>query len=512
MSSTTTAETTCADVLIVGSGFSGLGMAINLLRSGRKDFVIIEKAHEVGGTWRDNTYPGSACDVPSHLYSFSYAQNPDWTRRYPAQSEIYDYLRRVADAYDLRPKIRFGTEMTSARWDDGHQVWRVSTAGGHTYTARVLVSGIGGLHIPHVPEFPGRDEFRGDSFHSSQWRHDIDLTGQRVAVVGTGASAIQFVPHIAQLVERIAVYQRTAPWVLPRPDRPIPERARTLFRSVPGAQRVYRDSLYWRLEARALGFNGHPALLQAAERLVASRIDRKVEDPELRKQLLPDYRLGCKRALFANDYYPTFNRDNVDLVTGAVQRITATGIVGSDGVERAADVIIYATGFHVNDSFEYVDVVGRDGISLREQFSVKGIETYLGINVDGFPNFCFLLGPNTGLGHNSVVFMLEQQARYVVRLLDAMDARGVRTVEVRSQAQDRYNVEIQKKLDQGIWSTGGCTSWYLDLQGKNRSIWPGFTFSYWWRTRTVDPEAYEWGREPRTCDGQPEQTAAASVG
>jgi cation diffusion facilitator CzcD-associated flavoprotein CzcO len=496
---------TTTDVLIIGTGFAGMGMAINLRRSGREDFLLLEKADEVGGTWRDNTYPGCACDIPSHMYSFSYAQNPDWTRSYSYQPEIYAYLRTVADEFDLRDKIHFRTEMTSAAWDDDEQLWRVTTADGATYAARVLVSGIGGLHIPHVPDLPGRDDFEGVAFHSAQWRHDVDLTGKRVAVVGTGASAIQFVPQIAGQVEQLTVFQRTPPWVLPKPDHPIPERARALFRTVPGAQRAYRDLVYWVLEARALGFNGHPRILQLAEKMVGRQIERTVADPALREQLVPDYRMGCKRVLIANDYYPTFNRDNVDLVTGPVERVTPRGVVGPDGVEREVDVIIYGTGFHVTDAFEYVDVTGRDGVTLWEQFQKEGIETYLGINVAGFPNFSFLLGPNTALGHNSVVFMIEQQAKYVVRMLDAMDARGVRAVDVRADAQARYNEEIQAKLERGIWSTGGCTSWYLDTQGRNRTIWPGFTFAYWWRTRSVDQDAYTWGLPAR----RPAPTEAA---
>jgi cation diffusion facilitator CzcD-associated flavoprotein CzcO len=504
-----TPRCTTTDVLIIGSGFSGIGMAINLRRSGREDFVIIDKAGEVGGTWRENTYPGCACDVPSHMYSFSYALNPDWTRSYSRQPEIWDYLRRVADDFGLKPKIHFGTEMTSARWDESDQVWRVSTAQGVTYTARVLVSGIGGLHIPNVPDLPGQDEFEGVAFHSARWRHDVDLTGKRVAVLGTGASAIQFVPEIARQAGQVTVYQRTAPWVLPKEDGPIPERTRAVFRTVPGAQRAYRNALYWSLEARALVFNGHPALVSVAERMVSRHLERSVDDPKLRSRLVPDYRLGCKRVMLSNDYYPTFHRDNVHLVTGAVERLTPTGVVGADGVERDVDVVIYGTGFHVSDSFEYLDVVGRDGSELREQFQKEGIETYLNINVVNFPNLCFVLGPNSGLGHNSVVFMIEQQVAYVIRLLDEMDARGVRSVEVRPQAQDRYTEQVQTKLEKGIWSTGGCTSWYLDSQGKNRSIWPGFTFAYWWRTRTVDTDAYVWGLPAKQRPGTQKETAVA---
>ena len=276
---TTTPPSTTTDVLIVGSGFSGMGMAINLRRSGREDFIVIDKADEVGGTWRENTYPGCACDIPSHMYSFSYALNAEWTRHYSQQPEIWDYLRRVADDFDLRPKIHFSTELTGARWDETDQVWRVRTAHGPTYTARVLVSGVGGLHIPNVPDLPGQDQFSGVTFHSARWRHDVDLTGTRVAVLGTGASAIQFVPEIATRAGQVTVYQRTAPWVLPKADGHIRERTRAVFRRVPAAQRAYRDAIYWLLETRALAFNGHPTLLKAAERLVSRQIERSVKDP-----------------------------------------------------------------------------------------------------------------------------------------------------------------------------------------------------------------------------------------
>lgn len=480
------------DVVIVGTGFSGLGMAIQLRACGRDDFLVLEKAHEVGGTWRDNTYPGCACDVPSHMYSFSYEQNPHWTRSYSAQPEIFDYLRRVTDEHDLRRSIRFGVEVESASWDEDVQRWTVTAADGRTFECRVLVNAIGALHIPNVPDLPGRDEFAGPAFHSARWRHDLDLTGKRVAVVGTGASAVQFIPQIADQVRELHVFQRSAPWVLPKPDHAMPPVARAAFARVPGLQRAYRSLLYWVLESRAVGFNGHPGILEAAEKIARAHVRRSVRDPATRAALIPDYRLGCKRVLIGNDYFQTYEKDHVHLHGNGVQRLTRDGVVGVDGIEHEVDVVIWGTGFHVTDSFEQLRITGRDGRDLAKTFAADGIETYLGMNVAGFPNMVFLLGPNTGLGHNSVVFMIEQQAKYVVRLLAEADARGNAAFDVTRTAQDRFNAVVQDKLSRGIWSTGGCTSWYLDSHGKNRTLWPGFTWRYWLATHKVDAGAYRW--------------------
>lgn len=484
--------TTRSDVLIIGTGFSGLGMAIKLREVGRQDFLLLEKAYEVGGTWRENTYPGCACDIPSHLYSFSYEQNPHWTRSYSPQPEIHAYLRRVADDYDLRRSIRFGVEVASARWEADEQRWTVTAVSGEVYSCRVLVSAIGALHIPHIPELGGVEEFTGPAFHSAQWRHDIDLTGKRVAVVGTGASAIQFIPEIAKQASEVRVFQRSAPWVLRKPDHALSERTRTAFRRVPGLQRAYRDLLYWVLESRAVGFNGHPRLLQVGEKMMRRYVERTVSDPATRELLIPDYRLGCKRVLTSNDYLELFEQPHVSLHGHGVRSLTPHGVVGGDGVEHEVDVVIWGTGFHVTDSFSQLHVTGREARDLAKTFERDGAEAYLGVSVAGFPNLVMLLGPNTGLGHNSVVFMIEQQVKYVLRLLDAAEARSAAAFEVTRTAQDRFNRSVQAKLARGIWSTGGCTSWYLDSSSRNRSIWPGFTWRYWLQTLRVDAAAYRW--------------------
>lgn len=479
------------DVLIIGTGFSGLGMAIQLRKAGRRDFLLLEKAQDIGGTWRDNTYPGCACDVQSHVYSFSYEQNPTWTRSFSSQPEIWEYLKQVTDKYELREHIHFGAEMSGAYWDEGQRRWLVTTTSDDTYSAPVVVSGVGALHVPRMPELPRRERFAGKVFHSARWEHDYDLAGKRVAVIGTGASSIQFVPQIAREVDELYLFQRTPPWIMPKLDHAMPEFVKQLFQKVPGVQRLYRSALYWLLESRAIGFNGHPALLKAGEAIGKKLITRQVKDPTLRGRLRPDYTMGCKRVLIANDYYPVFNRDNVHLVTDRIRELTEHGVVAADGVEREVDVIIYGTGFHVTDGLAHLDIVGRDGANLAKDFAEHGMRTYLGITVANFPNLFFLLGPNTGLGHNSVVFMIEQQVKYVLRALELMNEVGADAMEVRASAQRRFNSEIQRKLANGVWSTGGCLSWYLDAKGVNRTIWPGFTWRYWMRTRKVKLSDYE---------------------
>lgn len=476
--------------IVVGTGFSGLGMAIELRRAGREDFVVLEKADDIGGTWRDNTYPGCACDIQSHMYSFSFAQNPDWSRSYSAQPEIWRYLRRVTDEYDLRRHIHFGVEMTGARWDEDEHRWHVTTAGGTEYVGRYLVAGIGGLHIPRVPRLPGLEDFAGTVFHSARWDHEYSLAGKRVAVVGTGASAVQFVPRIAPEVAKLTVFQRTPPWIMPKADVAIPEWAKRVFRGVPGAQRLYRSLLYWMLEARAIGFNGRPGLMRLAQRIALAHLRRAVADPELRRKLTPDYVMGCKRVLIANDFYPALTRPNVEVVTDGVAEVRENSIVDSAGVEHEVDAIILGTGFHVTDAFDYLDITGTGGRDLAKQWRASGIQTHLGITVAGYPNLFFLLGPNTALGHNSVVFMIESQIRYVAKAMVMADEAGAEALDTKESAQARFQSGIQRRLVEGVWTQGGCRSWYLDSQGVNRTIWPGFTWRYWLDTRDPDPETF----------------------
>jgi cation diffusion facilitator CzcD-associated flavoprotein CzcO len=478
--------------VVIGTGFSGLGMAIQLKKDGRDDFVVLEKAADVGGTWRDNTYPGCACDIQSHMYSFSFEQNPRWSRSFSPQPEIWQYLRDVTDRYGLRRHIRFGVEVTGARWDADENRWHISTSEGD-YTARFLVSGIGGLHIPNIPKLPGIERFRGKAFHSAQWDHDYDLTGKRVAVVGTGASAIQFVPRIQPDVAKLTIFQRTPPWIMPKPDYAIPDWVKTLFRLVPGTQRLYRDAIYWLLEARAIGFNGKPGLMKLASRVAKAHMHKAVKDPELRRKLTPDYVMGCKRVLVANDYYPALTQDNVEVDTDGIREVTEHGIVDENGVEHEVDAIIYGTGFHVTDAFDYLDITGLDGRDLSKDWRDNGIQTHLGITVAGYPNLFFLLGPNTALGHNSVVFMIESQIRYVSQAMALVEQRGGQALDTRESAQAQFQSDMQRKLVNGVWTQGGCKSWYLDSRGVNRTIWPGFTWRYWLRTRKLEPQDFEVG-------------------
>jgi cation diffusion facilitator CzcD-associated flavoprotein CzcO len=478
------------EVAVVGTGFSGLGMGIALTKQGRDDFVILEKADDVGGTWRDNSYPGCACDVRSHLYSYSFEPNPSWSRLFSPQPEIWDYLRRVTDKYRLRRKIRFGVEVTGASWDEAAGRWTVRTSGGD-YRARFLVAGVGALHIPNVPALPGIEKFRGTAFHSARWDHDFELAGKKVAVVGTGASAIQFVPEIAGQVAELTLFQRSAPWVLPKADRPVPGWAKALFGLFPPALQAFRAAVYWMNESLALGFNGHPELLKVGERLGRTNLERRVSDPVLRRKLAPKYTLGCKRVLMSNTYYQALDGPNADVVTSGIREVREHSVVDGDGVERQVDAIIYGTGFHVTDSFDYLDIKGRGGRDLAAQWRTEGIQTHLGITVHGYPNLFFLLGPNTALGHNSVVFMIEAQVRYAVEAMNLTRRNRVGSIEVRESVQARFNTEIQDKLARGVWSTGGCTNWYLDAKGVNRTIWPGTTWRYWLATKNVKPADFE---------------------
>jgi cation diffusion facilitator CzcD-associated flavoprotein CzcO len=477
------------DVVVIGSGFAGIGMGIKLKQAGRHDFVILEKAPDLGGTWRDNDYPGCTCDVPSFLYSFSYEQNPRWSRMFSPADEIWAYLERCADKYGLRPHLRFGAEATGAVYDDATARWEVEVNGSDLIDARVVVSGVGALHIPKVPALPGIESFEGESFHSSRWRHDVDLDGRDVAVIGTGASSIQVVPAIAPRVRRLDVYQRTAPWITPKPDRAIGPREQEFYARHPGAQRAIRAGVYWAMEARGAGFALTPKAMRWLERGSRRYLERKVPDPELRAKLTPDYQIGCKRILLTRDFLPAVQRDNVELVTSPIAQVTAHGIVDSEGVERPADVIVFGTGFEVPGALMHMKVVGRDAAVLNDVWAQDGAAAHLGIAMSGFPNLFLLLGPNTGLGHTSVVFMIEAQVRYIVQALDLIDDLGADGLEARAETQAGFVDRVRAKLAGTVWQSG-CSSWYLDEQGRNIAIWPHFTWRYWLDTRRLNPADY----------------------
>ena len=470
------------DVLIVGSGFSGLCLGVRLRQSRQDSFLIIEKGADIGGTWRDNRYPGCACDIPSHLYSLSFAPRNDWSRLYPSQPELWDYLRDITDKYELRSKIRFNTEMQSARWNEAEALWQVTTSAG-IVTARVLVSAIGALHVPAYPKIHGIETFAGKNFHSADWPADLDLSGKRVAVIGTGASAAQFIPEIAPKVEKLYVFQRTPPWIMPKLDRAIGRWEKLLFRFLPGYRHAFRFRLYCYYELRALALNGNKRLLRIAEGISRNHLVKQISDRSLRKKLKPQYRMGCKRILISNDYYPTLTQSHVELVTDKITEISANEIATGDR-KRAVDVIVYGTGFDVSGSLKRLSVTGRNGMSLSSTWQVE-VPSYFGICVSGFPNFFMLLGPNTGLGHNSVVIMIEAQVKYIMRCLNFMRRKHLKTIDVKPDAQTNFFRAIQERLKPTVWQAGGCRSWYQDEKGQNVSIWPGFTFDYRWQTRRV---------------------------
>ena len=475
-------------IAIIGTGFAGLGMAIRLKQEGIDDFVVLEKADDVGGTWRENTYPGVQCDVPSHLYSFSFAPNRNWSRTFPLGDEIWDYLRECAVRYGVMPHIRFGEDVQSADWDDERQRWRIETAD-DIFTARVLVAGTGPLHEPSIPAVPGLDRFEGRMFHSAEWDHDHDLTGERVAVVGTGASAIQFVPRIQPKVSRMHVFQRTPPWIVPHPDRALSPLEHRIYRAFPAAQLAMRAAVYWARETFVLGFMDR-RFAKLPERMALKHLRDQVPDPELRRKLTPDYTIGCKRVLLSNDYFPALMQPNVDLVTDGIAEVRASSVVTADGSERQVDTIIFGTGFRVTDPPSAHLVRGRDGRTLAETWQ-GSMEAHLGTTIAGFPNLFFLVGPNTGLGHNSIVFMIESQLNYVLDALRTMVARGAGSIVVRPDVQARYNAAIQKRLRNTVWNAGGCASWYLDHTGRNTTLWPGFTWPFRRLLRRFDADHYE---------------------
>jgi cation diffusion facilitator CzcD-associated flavoprotein CzcO len=476
--------------VIIGTGFSGLGMGIELQQQ-NVDFVILEKAGEIGGTWRDNTYPGCACDVPSHLYSFSFEPKATWSRLFSPQGEILDYLKGVADKYGLRRYIRFGSHVDYAHWDDDEYRWHVRTASGHEYVAQFLISGVGALHIPKLPDIDGMDEYAGAAFHSAQWDHSVDLTGKRVAVIGTGASAIQIVPNIIDRVFQVHLYQRTPPWVVPVPSSPVPTVAHRAFSMIPGLRLGLRWIIYWSLETVGYAMTRHPALLRAIEVIGKWNIWRHVRDKQLRRKLTPRYRAGCKRILYSgNNYYRSVAHPKTTLITEGIDRVTREGVVTADGVEHPADVIVYATGFHVTDSYTYVDIKGPGGEDLVDRWNREGVVAHRGVAVADMPNLFFLLGPNTGLGHTSMVFMIESQIHYVAEAIAAADKANAQALAPSRAAQERFNAQLQDKLGDSVWNTGGCSSWYLDEHGVNRTLWSGMTWQYWQATRRLKPSEY----------------------
>ncbi|MGH3361962.1 MAG: flavin-containing monooxygenase [Nocardioides sp.] len=478
------------DHLVVGAGFAGLCAAIKLAEDAESDFLVVEKGHDVGGTWRDNTYPGAACDVPSQLYSFSFAPNPDWSMSFSPQPEIQAYIKRVAERADVLDRFVFDTEVRSADWDEDAGRWTVETSAG-TVTAGTVIVGAGGLSAPKLPDIEGIESFQGEIFHSARWDHDVDLQGKRVAVIGTGASSIQIVPELQKVVEHLDVYQRTAPYVLPRHDRKYTRVERALFKRFPAVQKAYRTGIYWGRETYVPGFTLEPKLALPAKKMALANIDKGITDPELRQKVTPTFEIGCKRILISNDYYPALGADNVDLVTDPIAKVTGDAIVTADGEERPIDVLVVATGFHTTDLPIAEQVHGRDGTSLAETWREQGMAAYKGTTVHGFPNLFFIVGPNTGLGHSSMVFVIESQVAYIRDAIATMRRHEYATLEPTRAAQEKWNADIQRRMKRTVWSNGGCASWYLDEHGKNTVLWPRTTFKFRELLSRFDVAAYD---------------------
>ncbi|MFF4581848.1 flavin-containing monooxygenase [Streptomyces sp. NPDC001389] len=482
-------------VAVIGSGFGGLGAAVRLRREGITDFVVLERADSVGGTWRDNSYPGCACDVPSHLYSFSFAPNPDWPRTFSGQPAIRAYLEHVTDTFGLRPHIRFGHEVLMMRWDTEELRWEIDTSAG-AFTADVVVSATGPLSDPKMPEIPGLDGFPGKVFHSARWDHDYDLSGKRVAVIGTGASAIQIVPAIAPKTARLTLFQRTPPWVMPRTDRAISSLERRLHRQLPFTQAARRGLLWGIRELQVSAFTKRPNQLGLIESLAKANMARSIKDPALRAKLTPSYRIGCKRILLSSEYYPALARPDVDLVASGLKEVRGSVLVAADGTETEVDAIVFGTGFHVTDMPIADRVVGADGQTLADSWK-DGMQALRGATAAGFPNWMTIIGPNTGLGNSSMILMIESQLNYMADYLRQLSllgdgSRGGRTaLAARPSAVNQWNRRVQARMERTVWNTGGCTSWYLDAQGRNTTVWPGTTGEFRRATLTVDLAEYE---------------------
>ncbi|MFE7423979.1 flavin-containing monooxygenase [Streptomyces sp. NPDC057545] len=489
-------------VVIVGAGFAGVGTAIRLLREGHRDLLILERADEVGGTWRDNAYPGCACDVPSRLYSFSFAPNPTWSRRFAPQEEIERYLKRCVARYGLTPRLRLGCELQRATWDPERLRWDLDTSTG-PLSAGLLVMAQGPLSEPAIPSLPGLEDFTGAAFHSAGWRHDLDLSGKRVGVIGTGASAVQFIPHLQRTAQQVTVFQRTPSWVAPRRDRPVPAWQRRLFRLAPSVQRLARGWEYLVREATLPALLGNRTMAALGRREALAHLHRQVKDPELRSKLTPDYALGCKRVLLSDDYYPALVQPNVHVVTDPIASIgpdvvlttpgggaqAASGGAAPADTAHPVDVLLFGTGFRVTDASYARRVIGVDGRSLDEIWQGSP-QAHLGTTVAGFPNLFLMAGPNTGVGHTSLIYMIESQINYLISALRLMRSRSLGAVEVHAETQQAYNVELRNRMAPTVWAAGGCSGWYQDRTGRVTTIWPAPTWRFRRRTRTIDPEEY----------------------
>ena len=477
------------DALIVGTGFTGIGAAIKLTQAGVTDFVIVERDERVGGTWRDNTYPGAACDIPSLLYSFSFVANPSWSRIYSPADEICRHIEEMVDRFDLRPRIDFRTEVNGLSFDEDDGVWEVSTTGSKAYRARTVVLASGPLPDHSWPNVRGLDTYEGHKIHSARWDHDYDFTGKRVAVIGTGASAVQIVPELVKQAAFVKVFQRTPGWVIPRLDVATPDRAQELFAKVPAVQRLARRALFWGHEASATALVWGSPLSSVVARLGKAHLHRQVKDPWLRRQLTPDFTPGCKRLLLSSDYYPALQRDDCKLIDWPIATMSPVGIRTSDGVEHHLDAVVFATGYDVHLTGPPYPVTGLGGRSLAAEWT-RGAQAFKSISAHGYPNLFFMTGPNSGPGHNSLLVFVEGQIDYAVAGILAILRNDLRYLDVRADVQRRYNERIQKQLTKTTWMSG-CSSWYLTADGFNASMYPGLATQYLRQMRDVRFEDYE---------------------
>ena len=479
------------EVVIIGTGFAGIGMAIKLQQEGIHSFKLIERENEVGGTWRDNTYPGCECDVQSHLYSLSFEPNNNWSKKYSTWKEIRDYIIAVADKHNLRKKIQFKTRLEGADFDEKTGIWLVKLSDGKTIKSRFLITAVGPLSNPAIPEINGSDKFKGPIFHSAKWNHDADLKDKKIAVIGTGASAIQFVPRVAKDAKKVELFQRSAPWVLPKPDRKILGFEKALYKNIPGWRLAHRGTLYWVNEFTLRGFLKEKSLIRTMSEWVATKhINYHIKDKELRRKLTPNFRFGCKRALLSNEYYPALARENVDVIDTGIEKITETGIIDKDGKFHDVDVIIWGTGFKVDEPLMGIDISGINGQDLNAVWKDNGFESYYGTTVSGFPNAFILAGPNTGIGHTSLVVMIEAQFNYVMDAIKKIKFQDIKYIDVKESVQTQFCQSMQDKMVGTAW-TSGCNSWYLSDSGKNFTIWPDFTYKYIRQTKNINLNDYQ---------------------
>lgn len=476
-------------VVILGAGMSGLCAAIRLRAIGVRDVTILERSDGVGGTWRDNHYPGSGCDVPSHLYSYSFAPNPNWSRKFSPQHEILAYFEQITDDHDLRRLCRFGVEVTGARFDEGQAEWHIDTAAHGEFVADVFIAATGQLNRPFIPELPGLEEFDGTVFHSARWRHDHDLTGARVGVVGSGASAIQFVPHVAREAAELTLFQRSPNWIAPKPDRAFKPWELRAFRHVPGLAKAYRFSIYARFELRFNMMMQRSWLRPLLTRMFVKELQKLVSDRLPPAAVIPDYPIGCKRILISDDWYPAIMQPTTTVEIDPIARVVADGIVTESGTHHRLDTIIFGTGFQSTRFLAPIAIEGIDGADLHETWA-KGASAHLGITVSGFPNFFILYGPNTNLGHNSIIFMTEREVDHVVACVAELWRSGARWIDVRPDVMAASDAETQRRAAQTVW-VAGCDNWYTDEAGRLTNNWPAHTYEYWRRAAKDPTDDYE---------------------